>query len=415
MRTGELRGREDFEAILVETLRRGWSLQYGSEFRVSLPSRRGEQIWFEQPLLSALYTRRVERRVRRYLADSFRYTTVTWRAPAQWVLGTLLSTAPALRLRASPALSVSPDVANSESLLVIPGNQRVRIVDFDRGLCRVMLKDGFDSRAIASEAAVRGPGHTGPFVSLTTVDLANGWFEEPLIVGFNLARCPPWRDRAGLMCQAFDKLVAWARPSYESVDAAAYAAGLVTRIEEQLEQLEERFGPGVGRGVRERLVGLQAVAGRLGQTQTARSHGDFQAANVMVHTPSQQSVQQRSHGPGSSAASVGSGQTQVLISDWEYSGRRFYAYDLLRWGLGAGNPPGLAQRIRRFTEEAKVKEVGLHLPQLADPDWRAGAVALFLIEDQIRALDESLSGRYHTPVLWSSLVEELRELDSLTS
>ncbi len=65
MRTGELRGREDFEAILVETLRRGWSLQYGSEFRVSLPSRRGEQIWFEQPLLSALYTRRVERRVRR--------------------------------------------------------------------------------------------------------------------------------------------------------------------------------------------------------------------------------------------------------------------------------------------------------------------------------------------------------------
>ena len=202
MRTDELRGREDYETILAETLRRGWSLQYGCEFRVSVPVQQGEQLWFEQSLLSALYTRGVESRVRRYLADSFRYTTVSWRAPAQWMLGTLLSSSQALRWRARPALSVFPDVANSESLVVIPGNQRVRIVDFERGLCRVMLKAGFDARAIALEAAVRGPGSKGPFVSLTAVDLENGWFEEPLIEGFNLARCPPWRDRERLMRRA---------------------------------------------------------------------------------------------------------------------------------------------------------------------------------------------------------------------
>ena len=107
--------------------------------------------------------------------------------------------------------------------------------------------------------------------------------------------------------------------------------------------------------------------------------------------------------------------TRVLISDWEYSGRRFYAYDLLRWGLGAGVPAGLAQRLRVFAEQGVIEDVGPYLPQRSDPVWRRGALGLFLLEDLIRALDESLSGRYHTPVLWSTLCDELRAVDFLAS
>ena len=274
-------------------------------------------------------------------------------------------------------------------MLIIPGNQRVRIVDFSRGLCRVMLKAGFDQRAIASEVAVRGPGCSGPFITLTTVDLEAGWFEEPLLMGFNLARCPPWRDRAELMRQAFGALETWSAPSCVPIDARDYAAQQAARVGELLGRVEAAFGPEVAVGIPAKLAHLQTAAATLGMTRTSRGHGDFQAANVMVESAS----------------------GRVFIADWEYSGRRFVDYDLLRWGLGAGSPPGLAKRVQRFLSQGTIKEVGLHLPRLRDPGWRSGALGIFLIEEQIRVLEETLSGTYHTPVLWSRLHKEIRQIE----
>jgi len=389
VRTEELRWREDFETILAATLERGWSSWLGKPVRVSFPPRRGEQIWREQPLLSALYTRGVSKAVRRYLADSFRYTAVTWRAPAQWLLGTALASGPALQLRAKATLSVSPAIPGSGEQIVIPGNQRVRIVDFGRSRCRVMIKEGFDPRAIATEAGVRGPGRSGPFNPLSAVDPEGRWFEEPLISGFNLARCPPWHNRRALMASAFGKLLAWTATSMEEVDAEAYATSQAERVRELLVRVVEFYDePSHADGVESRLVGWIDRAAALGRARTCIGHGDFQAANLMFDTR----------------------RGEVIIADWEYSARRYEHADLLRWGLGAGSPPGLAERVERFLQTAELSDVGEHLPRRTDRAWRDAASALFLLEELIRVLEESLTGRYHTAVLWSRLHGEVQKM-----
>ena len=109
MRVDEIRAREALDQILAETLTAAWSEQY-DELQVTTTARRGAQRWLLQPLLSALYTRHIGPSARRFIADSFRFTTVRHRVLPQLILGTALASRPGLWATGTPTLWADPAI-----------------------------------------------------------------------------------------------------------------------------------------------------------------------------------------------------------------------------------------------------------------------------------------------------------------
>src|SRR5690554_7603738 len=128
MRISEMRKREPFDRILVETLTRGWSEQFNRHTEVKPFCDTDEgQHWSYHPLLSAFVVPEVNRTVRQFLKNSFRYTPVRHRVIPQWVLGTVLGSRIGLQLARQPGFTLSEPFADAASMAVVPGNQRVRI------------------------------------------------------------------------------------------------------------------------------------------------------------------------------------------------------------------------------------------------------------------------------------------------
>ena len=372
MRISQLQRREPFEAILKLTLERGWSEQFGSSVRVTTPG----STWRVQPLLSAYFTAGVNREARNFLRDSFRYSPVGSRMVAQWLLGTVLTSKPGLKLSANSAFDVSPQLPNSEAIVIVPGNQRVRVFDFSQGLCRVFLKQGFSSVSMESEIRIRGGGNRGPFPRITAAGEGGAWFEEALLDAYPLPRCPPGIDRSQCERVAVSLLQAWLNGSKRSVDASIYIANVLAQARHDLADICERFG--------ESWAGLGSVLDALAELGAARtlelsqSHGDFQAGNIMV----------------------GRTDGRVTLIDWEHSAERSHTYDLLVFGLKSRASWGLAGRVKSALRKGVL---GLRL------DGRS--MALFLLEDLAWFLHESLSGPFVVPS--EGLTEYRRQLEAL--
>lgn len=369
MRLSELNGREDALAVLAATLAEGWTAQFGRPVRVETVFSPGAQAWRLQPLLSVLVTGRASSTVRRFAADTFRYTPQSWRKVPQWLLGTALASSPGLRLSARPIMWASPPVRDAENLLVLPGNRRVRVFDFGASRCRVMLKPGYDPLAMRAELRVRCSGD-GPFPKVTAWDPEGRWLEEPIIDGFALPRCPPWRNRASLEQEAHHLLARHLAATARPVEAAARVAALVTELEESVPRLDRQLGTDMATRLTPVLPVLARVASTLGPIRLAEAHGDYQPGNVLV---------ERTTG-------------RVLLSDWEHSAQRFDHYDALVWGLQARRATGLQGRVASFLADGTIRGVAALLPEGKDAAWRRGAFALFLLEDLLWMAHDGLSG-----------------------
>ena len=96
MRISQMRRREDFDAILLRTLRAGWSEELGHAVNVTSEPVEGAQPFRVQPLIGAFFTSDLCREGRRFLRDSIRFTPHRHRMPAQWMASELLTSAPAM-------------------------------------------------------------------------------------------------------------------------------------------------------------------------------------------------------------------------------------------------------------------------------------------------------------------------------
>lgn len=386
MEIRELKSQEDFDRILRATLQKGWKDQYGDPFSITDDKSRDGQRWMVQPMLSAFFTEKVSRDGRRFMMDRFRYSPIRHRMAPQWVLGTALGSSPGLRYAGRTGFWVSPSVPAARDTVVIPGSRRIRIFEFRRQITRSLVKRGFSSLSAQREIDVRSGEANGPFVRITKFDPGFDWFEEPIIPGFVLPRCPPWMDRSGLAARAISLLREWVARGVREVDAGEHAEGLVSVIGDARQGLAARFESFTERLQLGSLSRLQELASGLGRTETATVHGDFQPGNILIEHPG----------------------GKVFITDWEHSTTRFRYYDALTYILRARYGRDLDNRIGRFVSAGKGAGVLSFFPSLPDKPWRVAATALFLLEELERAtLDISLAPYSSPPLGFRTLCDEL--------
>lgn len=387
MNVADMVAREDFARILADTLSRGWTEQYGSDVEVRAGAATPGQRWVHLPLIDGYAVPDAAAPVRRFLRDLFRYTPVRRRAPAQWLVGTLAATPAGIRVLARPGFSAMPPLPDARWIAVVPGNQRVRTLDFARGTSRVFLKQGFDPHTMRTEIALRASGQPGPFPPIVAHDERATWFEEPVIDAYALPRCPPWFPRRELRAAALRAVENWAASGRRTDDGGRYAAGLRESIEHGIRALRARFGESeIPAGVVEHADALVRVAAAADEVVLAPSHGDLQPGNVLVDRRSR----------------------AVTVIDWEHCRERSSTYDRLVLLLGSRSGGNLNERIAAFLA-GRSAEPGLN--ELPDGPRRVPLTGVFLLEELDWYVRESLSGPYLKPSAGlGALVRELGKL-----
>ena len=307
------------------------------------------------------------------MADRFRFTPVRRRAPLQWLLGTVLTAKPVLRA-STVAFRVDPPLENSSKLLIVPGSRRIRIFDFESGVTRSVIKEGFDRSSMETEIALR-TFEKGPFLNLIRHDLDGMWFEEPIIGGYPLPRIPPWWDRRALEQRAMDLLISWSSAKASSVNADEHVDLLRTTADSVFARMRALF-PEYASVFHSALVDqLVERASGPGSIPVSETHGDFQPGNVQIAK-----------------------DRRVLhILDWEFVGRRFLYYDLLSYGLHLRNPGGFMRKTMRFLSSADAGAASPFIPEVGSSAWRRRAFALLALEEIVRAGKDAASGPYRRP------------------
>lgn len=371
MNIAEMRQREPFAETLVATLAKCWSIEFGTPVTVVAGEGTG-QVWRERRPFGAFTTGSPARPCREFLRDSFRFTPVAWRLPGQWLLGTLGATRQALMVGAGDAIRVSPAIPSAADRVIVPGNLRVRVFDFDRGVVRVAGKVGFTDAGFRREVAVRSGGISGPFPAITQHDVSAGWFEEPILDALSLPRCPGRANRREALSAALAALDKWSAPTGVAADAAEWATQTRERLRKLLLAIDAAYGSSKSGQVDDHAGSLAAIAATLESFTTVMSHGDLQPGNVLV----------------------GRGAPSVIIIDWEHSDRRFESYDRLVLGLGTRAPKGLTERIRGFIAGDRV--LGFESTR-DERGYRTAAAAMLVLEDLLWNATECLAGPFPMP------------------
>ncbi|MEE2780133.1 MAG: phosphotransferase [Myxococcota bacterium] len=388
MRTSNLRAREDFDAILASTLSDHWTRTTGETVEARPDDGGDGQLWQDHSLLTGVFCADASPAVIRYMRDELRYTPVVHRAPAQWILGSLVASRPALKTLTRPILRVSPSVKGGEHVLILTGHRRLRLLDFAGGHSLTLVKSGYDRRCITREIAIRNGA--GPFVAIETSDPEGRWLREPLIQGRSLPRIPGAARRNRVLTDTIARLDQWQREMERRVSSAAHLSSLTEKIREHLVTLEDKHGADSITGVTSWLEPLEQRVLARDALPVATTHGDLQAGNILVDP-------QKDLG---------------FVVDLEYARPRFRLYDLLCWGLQARPAiDGLDHRLARFVRRGDLRDVTDLIPETQDPAWRQWASALFVLEELERLGEEATSGPCHDPgPPWRHFVETLKSL-----
>jgi hypothetical protein len=262
---------------------------------------------------------------------------------------------------------VRPALPDAEDRLVLPGNRRLRIFHFGRGLVRVVLKAGYDPATMEREVALRTDpaAPLQPFPQIRASGANPHFFDERILDGYALPRCPPWLSRRRVVDRAFGLLDEWLTATRQASSIDDYLQRVVGELEGNLALLQQRLGLNV-EGLRHWGQVLAERARQADEVVLAQSHGDFQPGNVLLDRRGR----------------------RVWLIDWEHSRRRSFTYDYFVYGLSTRSGSGLATRLRAFVEGSVVPR-GLSPREVTGRPQRAVALARFLLEDLAWVVAES--------------------------
>lgn len=367
MKISELKQREDIYSVLSETLETYYNYRYSKEIRVS-SSENLHQCWHVCETLNSLHCSNLGPRPRRYLSNEFRHSPIWYRKVPQYFLGLFITTPLVLGLVSKMALWVEPPLPDAQDSLIIPGNRRIRIFNFASGVVTAIAKNGYDDFSLKKEISVRYKTDLGPFLPISDADNNCRWFEEPIISGFSLPRCPPFAGKARYEKEAVSKLSLWQENSMSASAPSSYVETLSESITKKGEAAKSIFPSFKQELLVSALDFLRKRAIAYDKVELVFSHGDFQPGNVLVDQKSK----------------------KVWIIDWEYAAYRSRYYDFFVWSLLSRYPSGLKKRLENFRKLGVQMSCGPLARLTCENSNRDAAFATFLMEELDWHLDEDL-------------------------
>ena len=347
MRISLLLEREPFSSIFEETMSSFFSDYFGQDYKVKwcqgdsdkkIAVLRGEtQTWKCNPQLNVIFVPGAERKVFEPITREFSYTPVWWRKPFQYMYVKTATHKAWGKYLAKINIKVSPVVPDAKDLLIVGGNHKLRLLDYKRKKCFIILKKGFNSNFYERELDVRRLvcNLKLPVPSILEEDLSNvGWYAEEYIVGTPINRLKESKRSRFVLGECIKALQILAEHSREENEVENYVGKLSQSI-------KSNIIPNHLLGEEERVKLLDYLnrvcslitelsLNYIKRLNTIIAHGDFQPANIIINNDN------------------------YWLIDWEYSHRRQAGYDGLVYLLKSRFPYGMAKRLKSLLKDDRI-------------------------------------------------------------
>ena len=392
MKIQQLLQREPFGKILEKTLSRFLSCRFGGTYQVRWRRRSAFdalrrsraadfETWYCNPFLNAIFSAKVDRSILDLVRENYIQTPFRYRRYPQQLyvtLATLRATAPFLTTH---VLDIRPRLDGQENMLILGGNNRIRLLDLKMRRTWDILKYGFDAACMLSELDVRQMPGAWPFPALRAVAEDNTWYESDYIPAISLNRLGWKQDRTSLLASTLKTLGQWLDQTRTTSTTMIYAdrlvkeIGLLSRKGTLFDIADQEM---IWQWLATALKILSAAGHEKLSVELACGHGDFQDGNILVDADS-----------------------RVWIVDWEHACQRQLAYDYLVFSLKSRFPNGLAGRIQKALHSGEfiLQSLPVAHPHirssLMDTNRRKATLVLFLLEELLWHIQENANPMFY--------------------
>jgi tRNA A-37 threonylcarbamoyl transferase component Bud32 len=376
MKISLLLQREPFAAIVQRTLSKYLSRIRGENVSATWTQvpwyRRGKSPdhgeWLCHPQLNAIFSEHVHRSALDPIMREFSQSVAPLRRPFQSIYVKAALSRNLARWFASVRLKFDPAFPDEADQVIVPGNQKIRILNHRTRTATCIMKDGFPASALQRELNARQQAEACgvPTPKVRSFDLEAAWLREDYLSGTPLNRIPDASEQSAAQAIATNHLEKLLVSTQESVPFDAYLARLESELPPLLGSLKPR-DPRLSQQLQSAAKQLRdAVSSRahacsLIEIPTSLTHGDFQPANILVN------------------------QEGVWIIDWEHSGRRQRNYDYWVLLAKARFPQGLAHRMTSLCHSEGNKTNSTLVAGYGDryrtPDGMLVSASLFFLEE----------------------------------
>lgn len=347
MKISLLLEREPFSSIFEETMSSFFSNYFSQDYKVKwyksdsdtkvTALKDNTQIWKCNPFLNAIFVPGAEEKIFEPIVREFGYTSVWWRKPFQYVYVKTATHELWGKYLAKIKIKVSPIVPDAKDLLIIGGNHKLRLLDYKRKKCFIILKKGFDSnfyeRELNARRLVCNLKLPVPSI-LEEVSSKVGWYTEEYVVGTPINRLKESKRSRFVLGECIKALQILAEHSREEIEAENYIEKLsqsikLNIISNHLLREKERVKLLDYLDKTRNLI-VELSRNCIKKIDTVIAHGDFQPANVIMN------------------------DNFYWIIDWEYSCRRQAGYDGLVYLLKSRFPCGIAKRLKSLLKNDRI-------------------------------------------------------------
>ena len=384
MRLSLLLPREPFPVIFAQTLSRFLLSWTGKPYEIhwdpkrpsAAPHCRSGEFWLVNSYLNAIFIPRADPAIFDPVKQEFSRSLVWWRRwPQRLYVG--MATSPLMaKWLAHASVSLTPALPQAELMLIVPGNHKIRLLDYGDKTVYAIRKSGFPAQFLEREIEVRRQAEELglPVPRLKEVDGDGAWLSEAYVSGTPVNRLQDPAQARAAFTEAHQALKVLHRHTFLEVKTEKYVDLLSAEAQAHIEAnaLIPPGSKGLFLQTLDSLVArikalLPACGNRL---PTVLAHGDFQPANILVDAD------------------------RLWLIDWEYSGRRQAAYDVLTFILESRFTRGLSGRWQRMISQGipdgGVREDFSCYPKgWQDSRHRLLYGSLFLLEELVLRLEES--------------------------
>jgi len=372
MTISDLQRRENFYEINNKTLEKYFTEIHQVTHRVKICEDRpaystNKSYFFIYPRINAIVTKDSSREVREYIYKEFSNNPNLLKRFAIYFYTRLL-----LKSKgkfSSKCISIEPKIKDENSLLIFPGNKKIKIFNFKENYVDNIIKESFVDHCFLKELDFRLNNTKYDFV-LSVERHSNRWYREKIIDGVSLPRISD-KNKHKLFKENVNKLLDLLQKDTEKeIEMGEYINTLVSRIKEESHKLEDKSEKFNFERKLEKFVMflVDMIANKKDIILLSLSHGDMQEGNVIIRRV----------------------DDKIFIVDWETWGERCVWYDKLMFNYNLRNIYKFINNLKKYLSNYKdIICEGRDGVSTADLNQRKVIVIIFILEDLLWQIEES--------------------------
>ena len=393
MKISLLQKKEEFDLIFESTVSRFLSELIGKDTTVKWGSNLDQpgEVWYCNPLINSIFVKNVNPGVFDSLKSEYNTNpTSFWKTLLQKAYLWFSMHPFFAHHLAFSRIFINKKLDNSQNLLFIGGNTKIRLIDINNQLVYVILKDGYNDTYMNSELTVRENNNYLLTPQILKISPKNKWYAEEYINGIS-----PDRLKSGgedVINKAVLNLHRLYLKTVKKKSKEGYLEHIIESIKSNVDSIPKDKNLD--------LLGLKRVLDNFNNTLLSKlppfislcqNHGDFQPGNILWDDKN----------------------NKLWVVDWEYTRERQYGFDFFVLLLSTRSKSGikniLSFKVNDIIEE---KHYLVRLYKNLDMKNLSSFFLLFLLEELDFKIEE-YTNTQHKQYYNNSLVNYINCIESV--